>query len=299
MQAFLFLLCSAASFALAQTPAVTPVAPPSPGRPAVLTQAAMVQSPLVRVADGRSVAPELARIINRGVLIVALHEKDTPPFVFEKDGVLGGLDIDIVQSIGDQLKVPLQFDRRAKTYDAVVQLVASGQADVGVSKLARTLKRAESVLFSDPYMRLQHGLLINRVAFANMARDQQIAPAVRNFNGTIGVLAGSAWEEFARRNFVKATVVPFKTWGQTVEAVKNGKVAAAYRDSVEVRSIMIADPNLSLTMRTVGFTDIFSVLSVVVGSRDYVLRSLVNEIIAERKELPTVEGLLKMLAVTK
>ena len=42
--------------------------------------AAFAQSTLVKVADGRLVAAELARIINRGVLIVALHEKDTPPF---------------------------------------------------------------------------------------------------------------------------------------------------------------------------------------------------------------------------
>ena len=77
--------------------------------------AVFAQSTLVKVADGRLVAAELARIINRGVLIVALHEKDTPPFFYEKDGVLVGFDIELVQRIGDQLKVPLQFDRSAKT----------------------------------------------------------------------------------------------------------------------------------------------------------------------------------------
>lgn len=292
----LFFICGVATCAAAQMPDPKPGDTPVQSKAAASPTPGSAQSPLVKVADGRWVAPELARIINRGALIVALHEKDTPPFVFEKDGVMSGLDIEIVQQIGEQLKVQLQFDRSAKTYDEVVQRVANGQADVGVSKLARTLKRAESVLFSDPYMRLQHALLINRVAFADMARDQKVVPAVRNFTGSIGVLAGSAWEEFAKRNFTKATIVPFKTWGQAVDAAKQGKVVAAYRDGVEVRSIMAADPRLALTMRTVGLTDLASILCVVVGTRDHVLRSLLNEIIANQKEPPTVEGLLKTLA---
>lgn len=296
--AFLFLLFWIASVAVAQTLPARAAVPPSSATPAS-AQTAAPQSPLVRVADGRWVVPELARIINRGALIVALHAKDTPPFVYEKDGILAGVDIELVQRIGDHLKVPLQFDRSAKTYDEVAQKVAVGQADVGVSKLARTLKRAESMLFSDPYMRLEHSLLINRLAFAGMARNQAVAQALRNFNGTIGVLAGSAWEEFARRNFAYATVVPFPTWSKAVEAVKKGKVVAAYRDGMEVRAVMAEDSQLALTLRTVSFTDLASMLCVVVGSRDVVLRSLINEIVANQKEPPTVDKLLKRMAAIK
>jgi len=252
-------------------------------------------SPLVRVPDGRMLAPDIARIIIRGELIVALLSGNTPPFVDEKDGNIVGVDIKLVQQIGRELKVPIRFDRSSKTYDEVVQLVASGQADVGVSKLARTLKRAQSVLFSSPYMRLEHALLINRLAFAKMAHHQTVTNAVQNFTGTIGVLAGSAWEEFARRNFVKATVVPYPTWAKVVDAVKKGEVVAAYRDAIEVRSIMQADPSLALSLRTVSFSDLESVLCVMVGSRDPVLLSFVNEIVASQTELLTVSKLLKLM----
>jgi ABC-type amino acid transport substrate-binding protein len=252
-------------------------------------------SPLVRVPDGRMLAPDMARIVLRGELIVAILNKDTPPFVQEKGGVLSGVDIDLVRQIGKELMVPVRFDRSAKTYDEVVQLVANGQADLGVSKLARTLKRAQSVLFSTPYMRLEHALLINRLAFAHVARDQSVTQAVRNFTGTIGVLAGSAWEEFARRNFVKATVVPFPLWRDAVEAVKRGEVATAYRDAIEVRSIMQADPSLALTLRTVSFSDLQSILCVMVGSRDVVLLSFVNEVVANQTEQLSVSKLLKLM----
>jgi len=252
-------------------------------------------SPLVRVPDGRMLAPDIARIIIRGELVVALLSANTPPFVDEKNGNLVGVDIKLVEQIGRELKVPIRFDRSSKTYDEVVQLVASGQADLGVSKLARTLKRAQSVLFSAPYMRLEHALLINRLAFASMAHHQTVTHAVQNFTGTIGVLAGSAWEEFARRNFVKATVVPYPTWAKVVDAVKKGQVVAAYRDAIEVRSIMQADPGLALTLRTVSFSDLESVLCVMVGSRDAVLLSFVNEIVASQTEQPTVSKLLNQM----
>jgi ABC-type amino acid transport substrate-binding protein len=203
--------------------------------------------------------------------------------VYEKKGVLQGVDIELVQQVATELKVPIRFDRSATTYDAVAQRVAAGQADLGVSKLARTLNRAQSVVFSTPYMNLEHALLINRLAFAKMAGEQSVPQAVRNFTGTIGVMAGSSWEEFVRRNFTKAKAVRFATW----------EVVAAYRDAMEVRSVMRSDPALALNLRTVTFTDLASVLSVVVGPRDVVLQSLVSEIVVSQPEKLTVNLLLR------
>lgn len=250
---------------------------------------------MVRLSNGRLLAPEMARIIARGELVVAVLNRDTVPFVYEKDGKLIGADIEIVEQVSAELQVPIRYDRSAKTYDQIVELVATGRADLGVSKLARTLKRAQFVLFSDPYMRLEHSLLMNRLAFADVARDKTVSQAVRSFNGTIAVLADSAWEEFARRNFKKATIVPYKSWSQAVEAVKKGDVVAAYRDAVEVRKIMQSDPALALTLRTVSFSDLESVLCVMVGPGHLVLQSFVNEVIANQPEKLTVSGLLKRI----
>lgn len=254
---------------------------------------AAAQTALARAPEDRLLAPDIARIVTRGELIVALLNKDTPPFVYEKKGVLQGVDIELVQQVATELKVPIRFDRSATTYDAVAQRVAAGQADLGVSKLARTLNRAQSVVFSTPYMNLEHALLINRLAFAKMAGEQSVPQAVRNFTGTIGVMAGSSWEEFVRRNFTKAKAVRFATWALAVDAVKKGDVVAAYRDAMEVRSVMRSDPALALNLRTVTFTDLASVLSVVVGPRDVVLQSLVSEIVVSQPEKLTVNLLLK------
>ena len=267
----------------------------SPPTPSAAQAQSEPHSPLVRVPDGRVLAPDIASIVKRGELIVAILSKDTPPFVYEKDGVLAGVDIDLIRQVGYELKVPVRFDRTSNTYDAVVQMVANGQADLGVSKLARTLKRAQTVQFSEPYMRLEHALLVNRLAFADVAREQSVSQAVRSFTGTVGVLAGSAWEEFARRNFTKAKVVPYPTWAKAVEAAKMGEVVAAYRDAIEVRMIMKAEPSLALTMRTVSFSDLHSVLCVMVGSQNHMLLSFVNEVVLAQTEQLTVNNLLNRM----
>lgn len=280
-----------------QTPAT--LAFPAQANKAIFNKAALTSSAqdggMVRMSNGRLLAPEIARIVSRGELVVAVLDRDTVPFVYEKDGKLVGADIEIVEQVSAELQVPIRYDRSAKTYDQIVELVATGRADLGVSKLARTLKRAQFILFSEPYMRLEHSLLMNRLAFADVARDKTVSQAVRSFNGTIAVLADSAWEEFARRNFKKATIVPYKSWSKAVEAVKKGEVVAAYRDAVEVRKIMQSDPALALTLRTVSFSDLESVLCVMVGPGHLVLQSFVNEIISNQAEKLTVSGLLKRI----
>lgn len=253
------------------------------------------RQPFTRAADGRIISPEIAQILNRGELIVALLATSSPPFVHEKGGKLVGVDIDLVEEIAKELGVPVRYDRSAKTHDEITQLVAQDKADLGVSKLARTLNRAQTVMFSTPYVSLDHSLLVNRLEFAKMARDQSVTRAVQNFEGKMGVLGGSAWVEFARRYFPKATVVAYPSWPKMVEAVKKGEVVAVYRDAVEVRSVMENDQTLALTLRTVSFTDLQSQICVVIRDGDAVLVSFVNTLIANRTEQITTNKLLAKL----
>jgi ABC-type amino acid transport substrate-binding protein len=254
------------------------------------------RSPLVQMSDGRQLAPDIARIVNRGELVVSMLAADNPPFFsVNKSGDLVGTDVDLAKLIGKELGVPVRFDRSPKTFDGVAEQVAVGQADLGISRLARTLKRGQMVHFSNSYMRLGHALLINRIRFAEVAGDRPLTDVIRNFTGTISVIAGSSWEEFGRRNFPKAKLVSYPTWTEAVEAAKKGDVVAAYRDELEVMQIVNNDPSLALTLRTVTFNDLESPLSIMVGIRDQTLLSFVNEVIAQRAEKPTVSSVLKSI----
>lgn len=252
-------------------------------------------SPLVRVADGRLMAPEMARIVARGELVVAMFHTDTPPFFSEQQGVLTGIDVDLAYAIGKELGVPVRFERGSDTVDDVVEMVGTGKADLAISRLGRTLKRSQMVLFSTPYLMLGHAMLINRVRMAGLSGERPLNDVLRSFQGRIGVMGKSSWDEYAKRNFPSATIAPYPSWTALVEAVRRGEVDAAYRDELEVRAVLQRDPRLALTLRTVTFNDAQSALSVMVGVRDTTLLSFVNEVIAARADKPSVDSALKQV----
>lgn len=263
-------------------------------RAAAAPPAAEVRTGMVRMPDGRLLASDIARIVTRGELVVSMANEDNPPFFsLNQKGELVGTDVDLSKLIAAELRVPVRFDRSAMNFDAVAETVAAGKADLGISRLTRTLKRGQMVQFSSTYMRLGHALLINRIRFAELAGDQPVSQVVRNFTGTISVIANSSWEEFGRRNFPNAKLVRFPTWAEAVNAAKTGMVVAAYRDEMAVLQIVNQDPGLALTMRTVTFNDLESPLSVMVGVGDATLLSFVNEVIAQRADKPTVSSILK------
>ncbi|MQA37644.1 transporter substrate-binding domain-containing protein [Rugamonas sp. FT29W] len=268
-------------------PGAQPAAPAAPAEPD--------RTGLVKVADGRMLAPDIARIVNHGELVVAMLATDNPPFFANKNGDLVGTDIDLAKLISRELGVSLRFDRSYKTFDSVVEAVALGKADVAVSRLGRTLKRAQMVHFSISYIKLGHALLINRIRFAELAGDRPLPQVVRDYNGTMGVLAGSSWVEFGRRNFPKAKLVTYPTWPELVEAAKKGEVTVVYRDEMEVVQLLREDPGLALTLRTVTFSDLEAPLSVIVGIRDLTLLSFINELIAQRAVQPTADSVLRVI----
>ncbi len=269
--------------------------PPDPARHAGRTGTAAGTPPssLVTADDGRRVAPDIARIINRGELVVAMLATDVPPFFYEKDGRMAGTDVQIAEAMASELGVKVRYDRSARTFNQVAEVVADGKADIALSKLGRTLARAQQVLYSDPYLALRQGLLVNRVELARLAGERPVQNVIRQLDGRICVLAGTSWQEFGRRYFPRAEIVPFKNWTECVEAVKRGDVAAAYRDEFEVRAVIKRDPKLSLTLRTVVFTDLESSLAIAVNGRDTVLLGYVNQFIAMRPEKLDVEGVLR------
>lgn len=292
--AFLVLgLCGLTGLALAAAP-VVPAVPNVPVASAPAEVAAPPSS-LVRVADGRLLAPSIARIVNRGELVVAMLGVDTPPFFYVKNGELIGLEVDLGKALAKELKVNVRFDRSARTFNEVVDVVARQQADLGISKLSRTLARAQMISFTDPYLRLNHAFILNRVKFAELARDRPLPVVVREFKGSIGVIAKSSFSDYASKNFPLSELREFPTWGEVLKALEKGQVMAAYRDEFEIKRILKSDPTASLTLRTVTFKDLEDTLGIAVGIQDPTLLAYVNQFLSESTEKLTIDKVLKAL----
>ena len=264
--------------------------------PALTAEISKPVSVLVKAADGRLLAPDIARIVNRGELVVAMLGVDTPPFFYTKNNELVGLEVDLAKAIAKELKVTVRFDRSAQTFNEVVAVVARQEADLGISKLSRTLARAQTISFSDPYLRLNHAFILNRVRFAEVASDLPLPTVIRGFKGSIGVITKSSFADYAVKNFPKAEIREFPSWGDVLKALEKGQVMAAYRDEFEIKRILKTDPKVSLTLRTVTFKDLEDSLGIAVGIQDPTLLAFVNQFLAEGAEKLTIDKVLKAVS---
>lgn len=284
--------------ALAASPA--PVTPGSATTPIASSPAAatpqLPSNSQLRIANGRPLAPDIARIVERGELIVAMLAVDTPPFFYEKNGQTVGLEVDMARDIARELGVNLRITRQAKTFNGVVDVVARQEADLGISKLSRTLARAQVIRFSEPYLRLNHALVLNRMAFAQLAKDKPVTSVVRNFTGSIGVIARSSFADYAKRNFPLAKVQPYSSWEEVVAAVQKGEVIGAYRDEFEIKHLLKRDPTASLTLRTVSLKDLEDTLGIAVGIGDPVLLAFVNQYLNQRPDKLDIDRVMQAIA---
>ncbi len=211
---------------------------------------------ITSVAFAQTFAPDIARIKERGSLIVAQLPSEQSPFFF-RDGAndWAGIDVELAQGIADGLGVKLAFNRDAQTFNDLVTIVARGDADIVISKLSRTSIRAQLVRYSEPYIVLRQALMINRLLLAERVAEEAIGIFVRNFTGTLGVVANSSYAVFARKNFPNAEIVEYQTWQEVVDAVFNGEILAAYRDELEIKKVIKSRPDSALSVKTVLLKD--------------------------------------------
>lgn len=237
-------------------------------------------------------APELRQIVARGELRVAMPSFDSPPFFYQEQGSLKGLDVDIAAGLARVLQVPVRFVRQAASFNGVVEQVARREVDLAACKMSRTLARARQVRFSEPYFISRHALLLNRVVFARQARGRELAQVVRQFDGSLGVIRDSAFADLAAQNFPRARLVHYDSWEAVLAALERGEVVAAYRDELEMRRLFQRDPSLSLNLRLVALTDTEDAQALVLPPDAEQFLALVNLYLLQQRLRFSIEQVL-------
>lgn len=210
--------------------------------------------------DNAFLAPEIQKIVNKGELVVAMYAVDQPPFfMIDKDEKLIGFDVELATQIAEALGVKVRFNRDAQSFNDVIDIVANGKADIGISKLSYTLSRAKKVLYSKSYMTLKKTFLINRLKMAK-AKGKRGADTldklINHHDGTIGVIANSSYVNFAKQLFPKSTPVPLNSWGlETLDMAMEGKVLAIFRDDLEILKLIRRVPDSNFHVLPVTLKD--------------------------------------------
>lgn len=236
--------------------------------------------------------PDIQGILGRGKLTVAVLGQDNAPFFMQTNEQLSGLDIQLARALADQLGVSLDITRSAQTFDQVVDTVYGQKADLAISKISRTLKRAQRVRFSQPYLRMRQGLLVNRLQMAEQTQGRSIVETIRDLRGQVGVIKGSSYVGFLKQKFPQATIVEYPTWEDVVEAVVQGNILAAYRDELEVKKVVRNRPDAALKLQTIALTDTQDSLAVVLPWSSAHLLAFVDQYLDTLTAQHTVDTVL-------
>ncbi|MCR5415376.1 MAG: ABC transporter substrate-binding protein/permease [Pseudobutyrivibrio sp.] len=84
-----------------------------------------------------------------GTLVVATNAT-FQPYEYYVDGEVVGIDMDMIKAVGDKLGMDVQIEDME--FDAIINAVNSGKADVGVAGMTMTEERAKSINFSTSYI---------------------------------------------------------------------------------------------------------------------------------------------------
>ncbi|MER9345854.1 transporter substrate-binding domain-containing protein [Mesorhizobium sp. M0227] len=204
-------------------------------------------------------------IASGDALRIAMPAFASNPF-FPADGSGDdGIDMELAHGIAAALGVEPVFDRSAATFDDIVRQVSSGQADMAIGKLSRTLQRGRSIIYSRPYAMLRQGLIANRLNLARIAQGKPAEQIVRDFSGDLGVIEGSSFATYAATTFPHAQIHRLASWDLIIDAIRNGTIDMAYRDDFEIKKLMVDDPSMTVVARSITLTD--KVDTIAVGVR--------------------------------
>ena len=176
-------------------------------------------------------AGEIERIQAKGELVVSLN-KGYPPFAMEIDGRLAGLDVDLARLLAEYLKVKVRFIQ-PEHYDQQIPLLLSGETDIIMAAMTRTVARGVQVNFTTPYFEVSQAALVRRRLTrptANSYFDLLEIDGLR-----LGVKAGTTHEAFARELFPADAIRLYPTAEAAADAIVKGEVDAMVADSPFVR----------------------------------------------------------------
>ncbi|MBP9752345.1 MAG: transporter substrate-binding domain-containing protein [Proteobacteria bacterium] len=192
--------------------------------------------------------PEVQKIVKRGKLIVLMIKNDYNPLFSMKqpNGERVGVDIDISKKLANALGVDLEIRDCYDKYDDVVDAIAKGEGDIGISKLSYTVERARKVIFSSPYVLLKKGLLINRVNLSKN-RNTPILKDLLNRKESQILISPGSYVNFTNVIFPDATVIQSQKWDtEGLTKLAEGEYLAAFRDELRIRLALREQPRLSI-----------------------------------------------------
>ena len=162
-------------------------------------------------------------VVNDGKLTVC-SDIPYPPFEFEEDGKLQGVDIDLMKGIAEHME--LEADFRDTDFDGIFAALASNNCDVIASSVSITDERKQNNEFSEPYYEISQSLLVRK----DEAAKYKDLPDLKG--KVVGVQSETTGQEFAESQAQSAgySVKEFTGADELITALRSGQVDGVVQD---------------------------------------------------------------------
>lgn len=150
---------------------------------------------------------------------------DTPPISYQEGEDILGIEVDCANLVAARLGRPLQIERLP--FGSLIEKLRAGEIDVIMSGMACTEARAQSVAFTDPYLRMTLKCLARTADAAAYHSDLDLKKAKVKVAAQPGTIAA----DFMRFYFFGATSKTFIDPIQAPDMLLRGEIDLYLHDS--------------------------------------------------------------------
>lgn len=150
-----------------------------------------------------------------------------PPFeMTDEQGRPDGVSVRMAEALGRHIGRPVRIENIA--FDGLIAALKTGRIDCVISSMTATPERAESIAFSDPYVRTGLALLIASGSTVEKVGDLDANDRV------VAVKQGTTGQQWVAGNMKKPRVLVLDTEAAAVLEVVQGRADAFVYDSMSV-----------------------------------------------------------------
>ena len=187
-------------------------------------------------------SPILDRVIETGVLRVAMTA-DQPPFnVRSRAKSLIGFDVDLAQALAKAMRVELEIVE--VPFGELLPELIAGKADMVISGMTITPERTRQVSFVGPYT-LSGKSLLTTAGIKGVVKDSAEFndPQIR-----VVALENSTSESFVERNLPEADLRTIANYNEGIQMLLTGRIDAMVADVPILKLSMLRYPGAGLSM---------------------------------------------------
>ncbi len=158
---------------------------------------------------------------------------------------------------------------------------------MSIGYISRTWKRAQTVNFTIPYLRIPLLLMVQSTDDAKVIHGK--IERMNNANVTIGVLSNSVFSDFASDKLPKAHKVNFRYRGELLEALQEKKVNAIIVDGDLLKEFYREHPEQIIAFTPIPIENYFDPIAIPVSYNNPKLHAWLNVILDTLVHTKTIQ----------